>query len=85
MMKSSQSGQKIKEMNTEDVEINEGMIRFDIIFYVRMKDGISQIIVNIEAQKAEPIAYKIINQFFMSVVLYHPKRKGILLSRIMMI
>ena len=61
MMKSSQSGQKIKEMNTEDVEINEGMIRFDIIFYVRMKDGISQIIVNIEAQKAEPIAYKIIN------------------------
>lgn len=86
MMKSSQSGQKIKEMNTEDVEINEGMIRFDIIFYVRMKDGISQIIVNIEAQKAEPIAYKIINRsvFYVSRLISSQKERD-LLSRIMMI
>ena len=27
-----------------------GMIRFDVVFYVRLKDGISQVIVNVEAQ-----------------------------------
>lgn len=53
---------KIAGLNTEDNEINEGMIRYDIIFYVRMKDGISQIIVNIEAQKDEPTEYKIVNR-----------------------
>ena len=36
------------------------MIRFDIVFYVRiMKDGLTQIIVNIEAQKEEPGKYYI--------------------------
>lgn len=54
--------EKIGGLNTEDNEINEGMIRYDIIFYVRMKDGISQIIVNIELQKDEPTEYKIINR-----------------------
>ena len=62
MMKSSQSGQKIKEMNTEDVEINEGMIRFDIIFYVRLKEGRSKIIINVEAQRKEPTEYDILNR-----------------------
>ena len=47
-------GQRIVGLNTENAEINEGLIRFDIIFYVRMKDGISQVIVNVEAQKDEP-------------------------------
>lgn len=45
-------------MNTEDAEINEGMIRFDIIFYVRMKDGISQIIVNVELKKQNLLRIK---------------------------
>ena len=69
-------------MNTEDVEINEGMIRFDIIFYVRMKDGISQIIVNIEAQKAEPIAYKIINRsvFYVSRLISSQKERDFVKS-----
>ena len=49
-------------LNTENSEINEGMIRFDIIFYVRMKDGLTQIIVNIEAQKEEPGKYYILNR-----------------------
>ena len=31
---------KIKGSNTENMETKEGAIRFDIIFYVRMKDGI---------------------------------------------
>ena len=38
-------------MNTENAEITEGMVRFDIIFYVCMEDGISHVIVNPEAQK----------------------------------
>ncbi len=54
--------QRIVGLNTENVEINEGLIRFDIIFYVRMKDGISQVIVNVEAQKDEPTGYHILNR-----------------------
>ncbi len=54
--------QTISGMNTEDSEINEGLIRFDIIFYVRTKDGVSQIIVNVEAQKNEPNTYDILNR-----------------------
>ena len=54
-----QDGEKVIGLNTENSELNEGLVRFDIIFYVRMKDGLSQVIVNIEAQKAEPSAYDI--------------------------
>lgn len=57
-----EQGQRIVGFNTENAEINEGLIRFDIIFYVRMKDGISQVIVNIEAQKDEPADYDILNR-----------------------
>ena len=71
------SGQRIKGLNTEDAEINEGMIRFDIIFYVRMKDGLSQIIINIEAQKDEPVAYKILNRaiFYVSRLVSSQKER----------
>jgi hypothetical protein len=37
-------------------------VRFDIIFYVRMKDGLSQIIVNVEAQQKNPTEYHILNR-----------------------
>ena len=57
-----QNGEKVIGLNTENSEINEGMIRFDIVFYVRMKDGLTQIIVNIEAQKEEPGKYYILNR-----------------------
>lgn len=53
---------KIKGSNTENTETKEGAIRFDIIFYVRMKDGISQIIVNIEAQKNSSPGYALMNR-----------------------
>ena len=53
MEKTDAAGQRIVGLNTENAEINEGLVRFDIIFYVRMKNGLSQIIVNIEAQKDE--------------------------------
>lgn len=57
-----ENGQRLVGLNTENAEINEGMIRFDIVFYVRMKDGLSQIIINLEAQKDEPKEYKILNR-----------------------
>jgi hypothetical protein len=57
-----ENGQRIVGMNTENAEINEGLIRFDIIFYVRMKNGISQVIVNLEAQKDNPTGYHILNR-----------------------
>lgn len=57
-----QDGERVVGLNTENSEINEGLVRFDIIFYVRMRDGLSQIIVNVEAQKDEPTEYKILNR-----------------------
>ena len=41
LTESRKDGQRIVGLNTENAEINEGLIRFDIIFYVRMMDGIS--------------------------------------------
>lgn len=63
-------------LNTENSEINEGMIRFDIIFYVRMKDGLTQIIINIEAQKEEPSEYKILNRAIFYVCRLISSQKG---------
>ncbi|MGN0241842.1 MAG: hypothetical protein ACI4CS_09170 [Candidatus Weimeria sp.] len=56
------SGKRLVGLNTESAEINEGMIRYDIIFYVRMRECLSQIIANIEAQKDNPKSYKILNR-----------------------
>lgn len=53
---------RITGMNTENVEMNEGTTFFDIIFYVRMKNGRSKIIINVEAQRKEPDKYRIINR-----------------------
>jgi hypothetical protein len=58
----SEDGERVVGLNTENSEINEGLIRFDIIFYVRMKDGLSQIIVNVEAQQKNPTEYHILNR-----------------------
>ena len=54
--------ERVVGMNTENTEINEGTINFDIVFYVRMKDGLSQIMVNVEAQKDMPTEYHILNR-----------------------
>ncbi len=71
------NGQRIVGMNTENAEINEGLVRFDIIFYVRMKDGISQVIVNVEAQKDEPSGYHILNRavFYVSRLVSSQKER----------
>ena len=77
MEKTDATGQRIVGLNTENVEINEGMVRYDIIFYVRMRNGLSQIIVNIEAQKDEPTEYKILNRaiFYVSRLISSQKER----------
>lgn len=49
----------LRGMNNESRERYEGVAYFDIIFYVRTKDGRSRVIVNIEEQKAEPSDYDV--------------------------
>ena len=73
----NKAGQRIVGFNTENAEINEGLVRFDIIFYVRMKNGLSQIIVNIECQKDEPSAYQILNRaiFYVSRLVSSQKER----------
>lgn len=56
------SGNKISGSNTENSEIKEGKVYFDILFYVRKQDGISQILVNIEAQRSATPGYYIKNR-----------------------
>ena len=75
--KTDESGQRVKGLNSENVEANEGLIRFDIIFYVRLKSGLSQIIVNVEAQKDEPVSYKILNRaiFYVSRLISSQKER----------
>ena len=77
MEKTDATGQRIVGLNTENAEINEGLVRFDIIFYVRMKNGLSHIIVNIEAQKDEPTEYKILNRaiFYVSRLISSQKER----------
>ena len=83
MEKTDAAGQRIVGLNTENAEINEGLVRFNIIFYVRMpsivgrKNGLSQIIVNIEAQKDEPTEYKILNRaiFYVSRLISSQKER----------
>ena len=57
-----QGGKRLAGLNSESIDINEGTVRFDIVFYVRLKDGVSQIIINIEAQKDAPSGYSILNR-----------------------
>ena len=72
-----QNGKRIVGFNTENQEVNEGLARFDIVFYVRMKDGLSQIIINVEAQKDEPGEYEILNRavFYVSRLISSQKEK----------
>lgn len=72
-----QNGKRIVGFNTENQEVNEGLVRYDIVFYVRMKDGLSQIIINVEAQKDEPGEYEILNRavFYVSRLISSQKEK----------
>ena len=57
-----EDGKEIIGMNTVNEELNAGYILFDIIFYVRLQDGHSKIIINVEAQRKEPTEYDILNR-----------------------
>lgn len=72
-----EKGQRVVGFNTENVEVHEGLVRFDVVFYVRMRDGISQIIVNIEMQKDNPTKYKILNRaiFYVSRLVSSQKER----------
>ena len=74
---SERNGTRITGLNSENQELHEGLIRFDIIFYVRMKDGLSQIIINVEAQKDEPDGYDILNRaiFYVSRMISSQKER----------
>lgn len=80
---SDKNGKRLVGFNTENEEINEGLIRFDIVFYVRMpsmdsrRDGLSQIIINVEAQKDEPKGYEILNRaiFYVSRLISSQKER----------
>ena len=71
------NGKRLVGLNTENQEMNEGLVRFDIVFYVRMKDGLSQIIINVEAQKDEPGEYEILNRavFYVSRLVSSQKER----------
>lgn len=71
------SAKRLVGFNTENQEMNEGLVRFDIVFYVRMKDGLSQIIINVEAQKDEPSDYEILNRavFYVSRLVSSQKER----------
>ena len=45
------TGERIVGLNTESSEIDEGKVCFDIIFYVRMRDGLAKMIINLEASQ----------------------------------
>ena len=70
-------GSRVVGLNSENPELHEGMIRFDIIFYVRMRDGLSQIIINVETQKDEPNGYDILNRaiFYVSRMISSQKER----------
>ena len=84
------NGGRIVDLNSENTELNEGMIRFDIIFYVRMpsksntadnnatdkESRLSQIIINVEAQKSEPQKYDILNRAIFYVSRMISSQKG---------
>ena len=50
-MLDARTGERIVGLNTESSEIDEGKIYFDIIFYVRMRDGLAKMIINLEASQ----------------------------------
>ncbi|MCD8107811.1 MAG: PD-(D/E)XK nuclease family transposase [Oscillospiraceae bacterium] len=71
------SGDRVVGLNTVQAEQFEGMVVYDIVFYVRIKDERSKIIINIEAQKDEPSGYNILNRaiFYVSRLVSSQKER----------
>ena len=73
----ARTGERIVGLNTKSSEIDEGKVYFDIIFYVRMRDGLAKMIINLEAQKDEPGEYEILNRavFYVSRLISSQKER----------
>ncbi|MCD8006136.1 MAG: Rpn family recombination-promoting nuclease/putative transposase [Oscillospiraceae bacterium] len=71
------NGDRVVGLNTVQAEQFEGMIVYDIVFYVRIGDERSKIIINIEAQKDEPSGYNILNRaiFYVSRLISSQKER----------
>lgn len=78
----TRKGTRILGLNTVYQELNEGVNIFDIIFYVRTKNGISKIIINVEIQKDEPTKYHILNRviFYISRMISSEKQRDFIHS-----
>ena len=77
------TGERIVGLNTENAEVNEGLIRFVIVCYVRTGEGHSQIILNVEAQKDDPDDYAVLNRglFYVSRLISSQKERDFEKSR----
>ena len=75
-------GKRITGFNTENSEIKEGLIRFDIVFYVHIPSrgssgsSLIQIIVNVEAQKGAALNYHLLNRAIFYVCRLVSSQKG---------
>ena len=76
------NGERLAGFNTESGELQEGLVRFDIVFYVRLpgkagKGELTQVIINVEAQKDEPGGYEILNRaiFYVSRLISSQKER----------
>ncbi len=49
----------IRGLNTEQSEINEGVVFFDILFHILTPDLKSRLLINIELQKDDPAGYEV--------------------------
>ncbi len=76
------SGKRITGFNIENSEIKEGLIRFDIVFYVHIPSrgssgsSLIQIIVNVEAQKGAALNYHLLNRAIFYVCRLVSSQKG---------
>lgn len=81
----TKNGKRIVGINTESAEVNEGMVRYDIVFYAKVPLTSTtdserkhlQIIINVEAQKDEPAGYGILNRavFYVSRLISSQKER----------
>lgn len=74
--------ERVTGFNTESSEIREGVVRFDIVFYVHIpsdsksENSLAQIIVNIEAQKGAASGYHLLNRAIFYVCRLVSSQKG---------
>ena len=76
------TNKRIVGINNGNLSINEGLVRFDIVFYVKLNDNKTKIIINIEAQKEGPHKYEILNRaiFYVSRLISSQKDRDFINS-----